>query len=168
MKPEEAERLERCLDGLAPELEQRRHRELAASRADLRRADDDARLVRQAIRRALPVNSLATDVTSEIREALSRSPRENPAERWRGWLQGMLYQPSFRWASAVAVLAVLLTPVGYLGLGISGSADTAFEIPADYLDTGLPGATILVEVLMDEQGIENEIVWVIGSEGATL
>ena len=169
MKTDDALRLERCLDGRAPETERERHRFLSQSQPDIRRADEDARLVRNALRRVLAVDSLDTDIAASVRAEISRTPRESGLERWWSQLREMFYQPTFRWAAAVAVLAALLLPVGYWSAGLPGEpAGLPSQIHNDYLDSDLPGATLLVETMMDDRGNKDEIVWVIADEGATL
>ncbi len=69
----------------------------------------------------------------------------------------------------MALLLLLLLPVGYIGGGFWGLGDGAnvweeFE----YLDSGIPGATIIVQTVPEAGETENEIVWVIGTDGASL
>lgn len=124
------------------------------------RAFEDARLVRTALHKTLPTSDWSKDVASRLRPYLKEAPKASWLETLCETLTASFYAPSFRWGLAAAVVLALFAPMGYLSLW--------YETPsADYVTSDLPGATILIQVLTDDRGSENQIVWVIGDEGAT-
>lgn len=131
--------------------------------------DRDAELVRRAIHKALPSHDLDTEIGVQVLRRIKALPRESAWEAFVRRLEDFSALPQARWGVAMALLLLLLLPVGYIGgefggLGDGASVGEEFE----YLGSGIPGATIVVQTVPEAGGTENEIVWVIGTDGASL
>ncbi len=167
MKYNDALQIEQMLDKHdTSSLESEYEAQLEANAA-VREAYDHAVLTRKALRLVLKSTTLNTNIAENVLRTINRSKQESRWQAVFGRLSDWLYIPSVRWAAAFAVLLCILAPLGYF-TEYTGLPSQNAEIGSEHLDSGLSGATILVQVHQDEDGNKQEIVWVIGGEGQSL
>lgn len=155
MKLKDAQRLESLLDQNEVSSLSEVH-----ENASIQRAMEDAMLVRKALHQTLPTTGWSKDVASRLQPYLKDAPRASWLEKLRHTLSDIFYIPTLRWGLAAVVVLALFAPMGYLSLW--------YNTPSvEYVTSDLPGATIMIQVLTDDRGSEDQIVWVIGDEGAT-